>query len=57
LTSQLTKSRIRPDAQCVDGKATKSLGYNGNVGDGTRDTTEWKALEASEAWLLEAAKR
>ena len=23
----------RPDAQCVDGRATKSLGYTGNAGE------------------------
>ena len=33
LTQRLTKSRIMPDAQCVDARVTKSLGCTGNVVD------------------------
>jgi len=33
LTQRLTKSLIRPDAQCVDARVTKSLGCTGNVGE------------------------
>ena len=41
LTPQLTKSLIKPDAQCVDARVTKRLGCTGNVDDIYKLVSEW----------------